>query len=350
MLREGRMVGGREASLVTALAGQASIAIENSRLLEHLDVKTRLLEESEAIHRRLTDAGLKQTGLNGLGDMLAELLGRGVTIEQDVVASFRRHHGGAASDTTVAQSAPIMAGGEKLGQVLVTGPAPLDELDSRTLEHGATVLAVELLKERTAQEVEWRLGGELLDELLSRTAPMDRRLKARAARFGFDAGDPHRIAVLETTEDDIDLRGMHLATARVLGPAPRAMLLASLGPGRVALATPRSIDDRLGPLLHVLAETVGHCAVGLSRLTTDLPRGLREALACARFATLSGRAEAVVRADDLGAMRFLITLDDPAPLHDYVDEQLGPLLRHGSVHDAQLIGTLRTFLATSSAP
>ncbi|TCO60817.1 PucR family transcriptional regulator [Actinocrispum wychmicini] len=81
----------------------------------------------------------------------------------------------------------------------------------------------------------------------------------------------------------------------------------------------------------------------MSRLTVDLRRRLREALACARFALLSGRVDATVRADELGAMRFLVALDDPAPLHDYVAEQLGALLgRNG----ADLFETLRAFLET----
>jgi sugar diacid utilization regulator len=237
-----------------------------------------------------------------------------------------------------------MAGEDELGRVVVTGAAPLDELGRRALEHGATVLAVELLKERTTQEVQWRLGGELLAELLERSLPVDRRLAARAARFGIDATRGHRIAVYEAVEGEIDQRAMQMAAANALLPGNRALLVTSLGPGRVVLAIPDALEGQLEQVLQALFSAVRGCAVGLSRSTVDLPKGLREALACARFAALSGRVDAVVRADDLGAMRFLFALDDPAPLQDYVDEQLEPLLADPRAHDGQLVETLRAFL------
>jgi GAF domain-containing protein len=359
MLRDGRMVGalyvgnrepsgfdGREASLVTALAGQASIAIENSRLLEQLESKNRMLELSEEIHRRLTDASLERTGLDGVAATLSDLLERGLRLEQEVVPPFSREFG-PAEGAAVVGSAPILAGEDELGRVTVLGTEPLDELALRALEHGATILAVELLKERTAQEVEWRLGGELFDELLARSGPIDRRLASRAARFGIDTAARHRIAVLEAAEGEIDQRAVRLAAGETVSPGRRAILLTAMGPGRLVLAIPEAFEDALDGVLGRLMEAAtGHpgTSVGLSRLTADLPRGLREALACARFASLSGRADAVVRADDLGAMRFLFAVDNPAPLQEYVDEQLGALLDREGRDDMQLVATLRAFL------
>ena len=361
MLREGRMVGalyvgnrtrtdfsGRDASLVSALAAQASIAIENSRLFKQLESKNALLEQTGAIHRRLTDASLQGAGLDGVATTLSELLDRTVVVEQDQLPPFTRAYGPDPDDAeSESWSIPIMAGEDELGRVMTYGTTALDELGRRALEHGATVLAVELLKERTAKDVEWRLGGELLNELLHGTGGVDRRLAARAARFGVDARSPHRIAVLESTEPEIDERAVRLAAARTLEPGQRPVLVATLGPGRAVIAIPPTLYDRLdGVLRPVRAAAAGRgsCSVGVSRSTTDLPRALREALACARFATLSGRVDAIVTADDLGAMRFLFALEDPRPLSDYVEEQLGRLMADPRCGDMQLMSTLRAFL------
>jgi DNA-binding PucR family transcriptional regulator len=46
----------------------------------------------------------------------------------------------------------------------------------------------------------------------------------------------------------------------------------------------------------------------------------------------------------MGAMRFLFALEDPAPLQEYVDEQLGALLHRAGRDDMQLVVTLRAFL------
>src|ERR1700694_1356318 len=91
---------------------------------------------------------------------------------------------------------PIRAGSDVLGMLAVS----VDEktVDSagrrRALEHGATVLAVELSKERAAAEVERRLRGDLVEEVLAgglddeeaerlaRQAGRGRRPAARARR------------------------------------------------------------------------------------------------------------------------------------------------------------------------
>jgi DNA-binding PucR family transcriptional regulator len=107
------------------------------------------------------------------------------------------------------------------------------------------------------------------------------------------------------------------------------------------------MDDQLEAILPALAAAAtpdGVCSVGVSRAGSDLRGALREALACARFAGLAGRDQAIVMADDLGAMRFLLRLEDPAPLADYINEQLGDFLEDGNARESQLIETLRAFL------
>jgi DNA-binding PucR family transcriptional regulator len=112
----------------------------------------------------------------------------------------------------------------------------------------------------------------------------------------------------------------------------------------VVVAIPSALENHVDSVLEGLTAAAGGaaaCSIGLSRRTSDLPRALREALACARFAALSGREATVVRSDNLGAMRFLFAVEDPQPLREYVDEQLAPLL---VAHDRQLVATLRAFL------
>src|SRR5207247_3735837 len=95
----------------------------------------------------------------------------------------------------------VMAGERRLGTLHVRSPGPLDALAGKTLEHGATVLALELVKEQAALEVEWRLKGELLEELLRCTPPLPDGLLRRAERFGVDLDAAHRLAVLQPQPD-----------------------------------------------------------------------------------------------------------------------------------------------------
>src|SRR5207253_176539 len=59
--------------------------------------------------------------------------------------------------------APVRAGAELLGFLVAAVPDEVLDEDGRrrALEHGSTVLALELSKERAAAEVERRLGGAL---------------------------------------------------------------------------------------------------------------------------------------------------------------------------------------------
>ena len=65
------------------------------------------------------------------------------------------------------------------------------------LDHGATVIALELLKQRAARDVELRLRGELLDELLETSGEIPGTAGRRAERLGVELGAPRRVVAFE---------------------------------------------------------------------------------------------------------------------------------------------------------
>lgn len=204
--RTSRSFNHDEPMLVSALAGQAAIAIENGRLLQQLDTKNRMLEHTASIHDRLTSVALRDAGVDGIANELADLVGRPIWLFQDLTGPAAQRYGrnepGEPVDPATAQRVPILAGETEFGSLTVEGSDPLNELDRRALEQGAVAIAVELLRQRARQEVEWRLGGELLGTLLSATGPVDARLAARATRFGLDLRQPHTVIVLESVGDE----------------------------------------------------------------------------------------------------------------------------------------------------
>lgn len=65
-------------------------------------------------------------------------------------------------------TAPIVLGDELVARLWMSGSvAGLGPLDRRAIEHAAVVCALELLRQRTALEVEWRLRGDVLSDLLA---------------------------------------------------------------------------------------------------------------------------------------------------------------------------------------
>ena len=96
-----------EVALVSALAAQGAIAIENGRLYEALAEQNRVLEGSFAIHRTLTEAALTGAGRAHICVELARLLDAEVVLEQDISPPFRARYSAAGEvpDGATARSA-----------------------------------------------------------------------------------------------------------------------------------------------------------------------------------------------------------------------------------------------------
>ena len=373
---------GGDVSRLSTLAAQASVAIDNARLvstLKHalqqserlnvlLEGKNRLLEDSEAIHHELTVALLTGMRVDRLGDVLARLVGRQLVIRQDVCPPFVTRHapppakvGGSedvhasaefqsgGGDPSEMHSVPILVGAVHLGHIAVLGSARVSDIEQRALEHGATVLAVELLKERQIQAVEERLEGDALSALLEETGPIPAALADRVKRFGVDVHDPHYIVVLQkqvSGADSIRPGSLAALTRRVYGPAQRILAVAQ--GGRAVFAVPASDSCPIQETADRLVVGVGEPAVvGVSGRTgadRDYRTAYSEALACVRLAQSFANPGRVVTYERLGAMRFLLdarTLDFTT---DVIEEWLGPLLEHDRVRHGQFVPTLRAYL------
>lgn len=291
-----------EVALTSALAAQGAVAIENGRLYARLAEQNRVLEGSFAVHRVLTDAALAGRGRDHICRELSRLLGAEVSLEPI--------EGGL--------SVPL----EDLGHLHVA----LDELtplQEKALEHGATVLALELVKERAQQQVEWQLQGDLLSELLDATTPS---LVARARRHGVDLSRPHQIVVVRGGE----LERVRQATGRTLVHRDAALMCTRGDDVVLAARDPE-------PVIRALPDA----ALGVSDATTDFALGYKQAVACARLA--AARGGGVVRASQLGPLRFVLDAPDVEHVRAVVAEQLGPVVGHNG--RADLLETLRAFIA-----
>ena len=183
----------------------------------------------------------------------------------------------------------------------------LTPLQAKALEHAATVLALELVKERAAQQVEWQLQGDLLSELLDAgdaaravtdrpRPPPRRRPRARApdrrrplaptswpttcscscaARPGAGSST--------ATPSLVCLRGEHVVlAARDAEPVVRAVTAAA---------------EREGVTL----------AIGVSDVCDDLATAYRQAV---RLRAARAAAGGVVHAERLGPLRFMLDAPD----------------------------------------
>jgi sugar diacid utilization regulator/putative methionine-R-sulfoxide reductase with GAF domain len=351
-----------DVALTSALAAQGAVAIANGRLYDALHTQNELLEHSFAIHRALTDAALSGAGRAQICVELARLLSRDVVLAQDVSPPFCTRYseaGAVAPDGTAdvlpgnGTSVPIV-GSEELGRLHVCGERALSPLDAKALEQAATVLALELLSERSAQEVEWQLQADLLSELLDTCAPLPPSLVARARRHDVDLDRPHRIVVVQPLDGEdaanaVDglLPVLRRATGRSL--VHRDAALVNRRGDHVVLAARADGDDAAaGGILKAMTAAAEsramRVAIGVSEPGRDLAAAYRQALACARLGQAREDGVAVVHADQLGPLRFLLDAPDLGQIRAIVAEQLGPLLEHEDNPRTDLMSTLRAFI------
>jgi sugar diacid utilization regulator len=365
-----------EISLVTTLATQIAIALGTAQLRAREQDTIRELRRAEEVHRLLTATALRGEGVAGVATALAELLGRPVLIEDVYTETLGAAEWGAEEHpvTTSAIDDDLAGGsivavepdGHTVAGVVLDGEvvarlhvradrADLSRLDVRAIEHSTVVTALELLRARTAAEVEQRLRGSLVADLLSAERTDVAPLLDRARRLGFDLSGGQLLLAVRCIEGR--LSGGRPVTERLLaaanrldaGVAPRP--LAAIHHGdlvmvwtRAAGADAHNVARRLiesltasGPIERCVAAVSP--AASLDELASVF-RTVRGALDLAA----DGDSAAVIDLQEVAIDHLLLQLDDPARLREFARTLVGPALDYDHDHSTELLRTARVLL------
>ena len=379
---------GSEVERLTLLANHAAIALTSASRLDQLRQLNESLREqrdaltrSEQIHERLLSVTLRSGGLSGVAAVVAELIGRPVLVDdaRNVVLATA---GDAAElpddgrgapvvvDASVA-SAPVLLDGAdgsayfvsvaRLGDDVVAriwfprGESALDPVGVRAVEHASIVISLELLRIRTAAEVEHRLRGELLAELFSSGPNVSERLAQRAQRLGHDPTRPHVVVVgaLGSADEPADSRlyQRSLTLVAELAQSRRPRPLTAMHRGNVVTLWPvdggpgadaaESIRQTMGSVSRSTDATVAVSAPG----EYGFGEAYRTAKGALDIAMRAGRTNTVVRLEDLGVLGLLLQLEDSTQLVAFAKRTLGPLLDYDAAHRTDMVQTLRTHFA-----
>jgi PucR family transcriptional regulator, purine catabolism regulatory protein len=375
------------------------------------------LKRSIEIHRRFTELVLDGKGVNEICRTLAELLESAVTVED---ASFHLlAHAGGSSDphrkeTILRQGtpqrvlfdpqiqrmlreveakrgplkvpafphlgmsrerliAPILAGGQVLGYISVLDHPPHnEELAFMAIEQAALVLALSVAKERELSEVEGRVRGEFLEDLLHGTYGEEAAAQRRARHLGYPLHGSHIVMLVDID----DFRGFNRArqiSEDAIQALKREFLRRVTGVVRTSYqrALVQGRSDQVVSLLPLGTEVVDHQArvhalgiqisqviadwkpgftvsVGFSG-PTEAPAGvagaLREVTSVMESLARFKRWGQVVAVPELGLTGLLAAVTDER-LVDYSRRHLGPLIEHDTSRKGNLVATLRAYLET----
>ena len=400
------------------VAGDVQLIDLMAPLLERIiNAEHWRLKRSIEIHRRFTELVLDGKGVNEICRTLADLLESAVTVED---ASFHllAHAGGSADphrkETILRQGtpqrvlfdpqiqrmlreveakrgpvkvpafphlgmsrerliAPILAAGQVLGYIsILDHPPHNEELAFMAIEQAALVLALSVAKERELSEVEGRVRGEFLEDLLHGTYGDEAAAQRRARHLGYPLHGSHIVMLVDID----DFRGFNRARQipeDAIQALKREFLRRVTGVVRIsyARALVQGRSDQVVALLPLGAEIgdyqVRAHAIGLQIQQaiadwkpgftvsvgfsgpTEAPAGvagaLREVTSVMESLARFKRWSQVVAVPELGLTGLLAAVTDER-LVDYSHRHLGPLIEHDRLRKGSLVATLRAYLET----
>lgn len=380
--------------LLAAFAGNAAIAIDRARRYEREVVLARDLAESNrqltrllTMQQRLAEHVLLDGGPDGIARLLAEDLGRPVVIQDQL----RRMVAAAAPDGSEAwrrlvhdaeRIAPasrdpftvaVRVGNDVAGHLLLSSDDDLGPIDRALVDAATTGVALAFAKVRAAIEVEERLRGETMAELLGGDYATEAAIAARAARLGHDLDAPHDMLVVRVADrarerapdgrapdgrngaDGVDRQQRALAAVRerLAALAPHGLAVSQGGSiviliraGGLGDPEPRHVADDVRATLAGLVGA-GPVTIAIADRCTrpdDYAPASRLAREAVDLLIKLGRADTTVRVRDLGPYRLLLRASSREDLEEFAYRTLRPLLDPERSNGPDLLTTLRVYL------
>jgi sugar diacid utilization regulator len=368
--------------LIQVIAQQTGVAVSNARLHARerataaelaatnaaLAQTVTSLRRSMDIHDRLTQVAVSGEGQAGIAKALHELTGMPVVIE-DRYGNLTAWAGPGRPDPYPKESfakrehllrrlmraRKPLQDGERL--VLLASPRPellgivalidpdraADSADLVALEHGATVLSMELARLRGIADTELRLRRDLVHDLLSGTD--DESALARAEALDYDLRRPHRVVIVEG-------KGRARAHDALLSAVRRALRtarqdgLCEIWSGHVAIVTAGQANwEQLRRAM--MSDLGSQCRIGVGSLSarpSELPRSLREAGLALRLQKTLLPGSSACEYPKLGIFRMLASIPDLTDVEAFVREWLGSLIDYDTRRKAELVHTLTQYL------
>jgi len=364
------------------------IAITEKAFTQLVNEHYAVLQRALSAHERLERIVLSEHGLDGVADALSEMIGgtaiivdgRGealawraggaglpegalrvlsAELRERTAAGTRRGYVPSAEAFPAparALALPVVRTGtrERVGDdalpqawlIASRDAGPLSELDRLTLHQAVTVVALELLRRRVAEDTERRLAGDVLTALIAGElsgGELARRLEPFGLhdRAGVLLLDPPRTARAAAEESLA-----HAAHEEAGG------LVATSGRWVCALL-PAGEDDELFALGERLrarvARDTGHAlsaGAGRSVASGDLRRGFHEARCALEARALAGGSErgALATYRDLGSFQLLLSLQDDDALRLFCDSILAPIEESEGSYGGELMRSLEAFI------
>jgi sugar diacid utilization regulator len=369
--------------LLSSLGNHAAVALENARLYQEArsaaeasraaelraEAHLRELQRIEEVHERLTETILAGEGFAGVAAVLAAALdaevvltgwrftelasagpgGRAVaqlpsglvqhvSVQSALQECAREYKAASVGEWLIA---PVVARHEIMGYIWLRreGRAGSATTLRPALEQAASVVALEMLRERAERETEHRLRREYIQELLSQHPPAQTVLHERLQQVWSGFGLPRRPALMSVTAGDGAQDALAHARAVVAEARPRDFV-GRYGDRLVMLLTETDREaaaeevQQLGLQLQACGLHASFVIGGVCRTLTEDRETLLIAL---QLEQLLG-PRPVVWMEGMEVLTVLFDPSHPERLQGFVRSVLAPL-----ADQPALLSTLETF-------
>jgi purine catabolism regulator len=351
------------------------IAITEKAFARLVNEQYEVLQRGIAVHRRLEQLVLEQRGLQEVARALSAAIGGTIVMldwqgEEIASANFRRELPAGALDAIRAEAEsrntagrpvafepvheglsgralalPVAAepqGGPRAWIIAIRDTGGLGEFERLILHQAVTIVALELMRRRVVRDTERRLAGDILAEVVAGELD-EAELRGRLRPFGVGTS----ASVLIFAVADPEAAENALETALI--EAGSAALVASRD-GLLCAVVDGSVEDPVA--LAARARTTLARDHGPVRAAASRPAEvahLKRAFFEARYALeatkmLDGRAPDVSSWRDLGALQFLLSVQENEALRLFRESVLGPIESGEGEYGGELLRSLEAFV------
>ena len=310
----------------------------------------------QVLARHASRAGLEDATVEELADELRERMRAGARRGYAPGGALQ----GRALALPVARTAERDGGGPggegplpQAWLVAAKDSGPLTELDRLTLHQAVTIVALELLRRRVAEDTERRLAGDVLQALVNGDLAGS-ELVRRLEPFGLG----QRAGAMVLAPPRTLRARAEAALARALRDEGPGGLIAASG-GFICALLPAHADEDLFAQAERLRARVAREAgtdlsagAGRSVPVAELRRGFHEARCAleARELSASGgqdRPGALATYRDLGSFQLLLSLQDDDALRLFCDSILAPIEENEGAYGGELMRSLEAFIESN---
>lgn len=267
---------------------------------------------------------------------------------------------------------PIVIGQDVLGFVsTIKTFENFTELDRLTLDHAASIFAIKMMQTRAVAEVETRLSGNLVKDLIAGNFNTEMDIIERSNYLGYNISQPHSVMIinLENLTSVIE----HLkrdqtkiirfkericdAVNKALNNCNRQGIVAddsnnniivfiSLGANTASskiIEVAKSIRERFNQQFPQI-----NISIGIGRIChalRDFPLSYQEAQRALKVMKGLNQSNTVISFDSLGTYGLLFHAADQKDLLAFMKEQLGKLLEYDVKYQTELVETLNLYFS-----